>query len=104
MKAGARRLFAPSRGRGLKLFRRQDGIRQSEFAPSRGRGLKRRRNRQDVIYHKVRPLTGARIETKVHPLAPTALFAPSRGRGLKHQRRPSRKTAVMFAPHQHILP
>ncbi len=58
-------------------------LRTPEFAPSRGRGLKPS-PRTAGARPRVRPLTGARIETPLDVRRePWLMFAPSRGRGLK---------------------
>ncbi len=67
-------------------------------APSRGRGLKRHRMRCFTGGLR-RPLTGARIETRLWDLAEAMVrVAPSRGRGLKPRHDAGGGDAVEVAP------
>ena len=61
-----------------------------EFAPVRGRGLKRDWFADVLEAHKVRPRTGARIETvrSERNMFRFGKFAPVRGRGLKRWTHP----------------
>ena len=78
-------LFAPSRGRELKLVKSYHCRHCFQFAPSRGRELKYVCLIWPISNLHVRPLAGAGIEIEIEVEMPSSFerFAPSRGRELK---------------------